>query len=136
MDIEKIKIIYDFQMKSLSETTNVLAKGMTFYLLILAAITGYIVSQDIPEEIKNRIFIIGIVTNIFALIAGIGLGYGIYKGIENVKKTLKILDKELWQVTEMEEYFNRGKRIVIIVSISCVSLLLFIMAYLIITRYY
>jgi hypothetical protein len=127
---EGLKIIVDFQYKSISELVNTLSKGMTYYLIIMAALTGYIVTQTINPEITKAIILIGIITNFFALLSGIVLALGIYKGIRYMKNTLLKIDPDNFETLNLESFFKGGRRIALLVSIFCSLLLISISFYL------
>ncbi len=127
---EGLKIIFDFQYKSISELVNTLSKGMTYYLIIMAALTGYIVTQTINPEIKSAIILLGIITNLFGLLSGLTLAIGIYKGITSLKNTLLKIDSDNYKSLKLESFFRGGRRMAFLVSLFCSLLLISISIYL------
>ena len=66
IEVEVLKAYCDLQWKAIREATDNLAKGGTFYLAIAAAITGYVLTQDLPQELRRLALVLGLALSIFA----------------------------------------------------------------------
>lgn len=66
---EALKMLLEVQQRTYWESAALLAKGMTFYLAIAAALMGYVLTQDLPASLKQRLVFGGLV--ITALFFGV-----------------------------------------------------------------
>ncbi len=74
---------------NISEASSAIQKGFTFYLAILVAITGYILSADTSNETKNAIFLIIVLISVIASICVAVVGWGVWIGLKEVAEVAK-----------------------------------------------
>lgn len=83
-----LETFYDFEYRALAETANMLSKGITFYLAILAAVVSYAFTQDLSPAQQRQFLVLGVFTSlVFALAAG-SVALGLYVGISDVENAL------------------------------------------------
>ena len=114
-----VQEIVDFMWKNISEASAALQKGITFYLAILAATTGYIFSANISDEKKFAVFIVALLISFFAAVSGAALGGGIWLGLKDIE--LAVSKGESNQAKNIYIKFIRRGRIVGIVIIVCMA---------------
>ena len=121
--LETLSQFCDFQWKALSNTASILSKGIAFYLAIIAAVTGYILTKQLSCEVKVMAVLAGSITSVIATIAGGSLAWGLNKGLRNLEITLMEMDKELFYKLQLNLFLVRGRRVIWIVS-GCAALVL------------
>lgn len=127
LDIEKLKMIHDFQLKSLIETVNFLLKLVTFYFALLAASVAYVFASIINTTIKE-IILTGIFgASILFSIAIISLSYGVITGLTDLNKGMLIIGKVEYKKMNLTNYFKRGIRVSYIVVFSCLGIIFVLM---------
>jgi hypothetical protein len=128
---EQYKIIQDFQLNTLKDAIGVLEKGISFFLIIMALLTGYIFGTKDPIPIHQQLCFIkaAIVTIIIVTIAVCALSIGIYKGLCELKETMQLMNKDVWHKIKIDSYMRRGILTTLIVIIAGVIFILTILAF-------
>lgn len=122
---EDIRLLYDFKYNALKETALVLAKGITFYITIFIGIIGYVLTRQDNEETTKNVALITIVCMSFAiLVAALSIIWGLAKGLKSLRDLLEISNPKLYKELDVYHLFKRGKRVIFMVFISCVTVLL------------
>ena len=130
-EFDRLKIIYDFQYDSLVQTTNILEKGFAFYLLLLAGSLGYLFSNvdNLHPKLVSIITDGMIVTTIFVMVSISVLIWGIIKGLQDLKQTLRLASGSYWSKTSIEAYFKRGFNSTITIGILATIILIFFLVF-------
>lgn len=103
------EIFVDFKTKTLIEVTNIVSKGATLYLAMLGLFAGYVVTQDISNEIKQLLLIISLTMSIIVIAVIAIISWGVYRGINNIENTLKSFHSEGFARAGMSDYFRDGR---------------------------
>ncbi|MFY0603822.1 MAG: hypothetical protein JXQ93_07715 [Flavobacteriaceae bacterium] len=123
---EDVRLVFDFQFDSIKETANVLAKGITFYLTIMAGLSWFIFTRkDTPEEIKMQFYAVCLAVwiSMCTLIAAGAIAYAIYRGLGSIRRLLEQNNMSLFYEVKLHSFINKGRWVVVGVIICCVLVL-------------
>lgn len=124
---QSLEIFVEFKTRTLIETANILSKGATLYLAMLGIFAGYLITQDILEEIRKILLIISLLSSIFIIIAIATTSWGIYRGMNNIEDTLKHIHNDAFYRAKMHEYFRDGRIVFwVVLATGFGSLLVFL----------
>lgn len=125
--VEDVRIIFDFQFDSVKETALVLAKGITYYLTIIAGLSWFIFTRENSiEDIKMQFYAVCLATwiSIITLGAAIVITYGLWKGLGSIKRLLKMNNEALFTAVKLYSFINKGRFVVIGVLAFCIFVLI------------
>jgi len=122
--LEDIKLLYDFEMKVVSESINILVKGLPIYGTILAALLVYFISRDYSIAIKRYIVIIEIIASINTMIIYYFLTKAILKGVHSIENTLKTNNIDLFRKLQIDQFIAKMKKSI---SLSLLLSLIYIL---------
>ena len=128
MDIEKLKLLHEFQRHSLTETVNLVLKLVTVYFALLAGSLAYVFSSSIDIALKNLILTGLFISSCLFIVSILALGYGVITGLSDIKKGMEEIGKTEYKKMNMNEYFQRGKNVTYIVLFSCTGIILTIIS--------
>jgi|GEM_PF-6266268 len=134
---EVVKVYCDFQKTAIIETASALSKGITYYFLIMAVLTGILLTQEgLAEELRSIVLIITILVSLLLAIAGLSIGYILYKGVKTLGNSLQRLDEVLFSELQMDEFITRGLRYsLVVLACSCLVLLAIVIGMCLIARH-
>jgi uncharacterized protein YktA (UPF0223 family) len=131
--LEKIKLLYEFQYNSIKEASGVLEKGISFFLLIIAALTSYIISskekETIDLELQLKLIAGAIITTVFVTVCVSAIAWGLFMGLKNLKQTLKFATQNVWNKTSIEKFINRGTYTTLLIGILGTFLMIIILGF-------
>ena len=122
------KIAIDFQLKCVFELGNYLVRGISFYLLIFAALFTFVFSQNLDKDVKNGIIYFMIILSIGLTIGTLFLLRIIYVGSRGLKKLLLELPVDQSIKDEIERFLTSGKFSFIGVAITLSIMWAFLVA--------
>lgn len=85
---------------------------MTFYLVIFAALMGYLLTKELPDDLKNAIMVVGVIVSFFAALACGSIGWGYQHGLRDLEKNYRLLNKDVFNELDASGFFKRGRRVV------------------------
>ena len=118
-------MIFDFQWKSLSESVQLITKGVGLYFFILLAIIGAIYNSKI-SGIELQI-VVGAIIAVSILFAPtmLFIAWGVIKGLKDLEASLRSICPDQFDSLGMIEYFRRG-RLAARVGTACAIFILLI----------
>lgn len=123
--LDGYKTIFDFQWKSLTESVQIIVKGVGLYFFTLLAIIGAIYNSKISgTELTIIISAITLISILFAPIM-LFMAWGIIKGLNDLEVSLRSICPSQFDAIGMAEYFRRG-RLAARVGIVCAIIILLI----------
>jgi len=124
----KLNLFFDFQYKSLTETVNFLVKAAgAFYVTIMIALIGYLVTQQVSESARKVIIISAILLTICVFFVGLIICWGVLLGIRDMRNTLKRYDENLFINCDLDSFFKRGRKVVLFSIIACFLVVILIL---------
>lgn len=125
---EDIKLIYDFEYDAVKETALVLARGITFYLTIMAGLSWLIFIQEVKSDSNMKLYAISVAIyiSLATLVAACFIGYGILKGLGSIQRLFELNNNNLFKELRVDSFIRKGKRVVIAVLLCCVAVLVFL----------
>lgn len=129
-----LKTYCDFQRVAIVETANALTKGITYYLIIMATLTGLILTQEgLSKEQQQLALYLSVVVSFFLAIAGASIYWALHKGVHELGQNLKALDDEMFAELQIDNFITRGLKhgLVVMVCSLCVLVTIIIGIYLI-----
>jgi hypothetical protein len=111
---DDIKLLYDFQMKVVTESINNVVKGLPLYLTILAVVIAYFFSSKVSIENQKFIVVVGVIASISLVISCALIGRTVLNGINLISKTLHRNNSEIYQELEIGEFVSKMKRSILI----------------------
>ena len=130
-NFDRLKVILDFQYDAIKEATSILEKGFSFYLIILAATLGFVMThaKDLNESFIGFYMMSVIMITFFVSICVCVMSWGVYSGLKDLKQTIKLISAELWDITTIKAFLNRGIFSTMIIgvfgSLSVIIILIF-----------
>jgi len=130
-EFEKLKLLYEFQYNAVKEAAAVLEKGVAFFLLIIGALTSYVISNknEIDIELQRKLILGAVIVTSFVTICVSLMAWGIYTGLKNVKHTLKIATKSIWALTNADGFMKRGTYTSLIIGLFGTALMIIILSF-------
>lgn len=102
------RCLCDFLLKTLTETANSCLKALAFYFAIMAALTGYIISQRISPFLRDLTFYVGGVVSLFAGVTSIAVAIGLHRGLRTYQRALRELDPKTFDRLDVGGFCRRG----------------------------
>lgn len=118
-----VKYYCDLQWNAITETATLFSKGVTFFLAIIAVLTGYIAGQKLSPEMQHLVLYLVVGVSAIATLGGVYVTWGLHKGLISFEHTSKQLDPRMFEVLEINRFFRRGRR-VLWFTIICAFLVL------------
>ena len=105
----------EFQWAALSSTSDALLRGATIYLLIVGALTGFLLTNAADMNDKTKITLIGVAvgaTLITSLIASL-LSLGYLLGLRTLEASYRELNPAVFSELQLGLFFRRGYLVVL-----------------------
>lgn len=116
----------EFLWQALKETANLIMKAMAFYLAIMAAVLGYVLSHSLAPSL--RIFAlctVVVITLLFAL-AVASVSWGLWTGVRDLQVAQEMLSPETFAQLGLPRFFRRARIVfwIIITTSLLISVIL------------
>lgn len=123
---EAHKFLFEFQWKSLTESVQLITKGVGFYILLLLAVIGAIYnSKLVGTELKFAVVAIVTITILFGPMI-IFIAWGVVRGIDDLENSLRKICPTQFEAAGMEKYFLRGRLAARVATGSAILILIVI----------
>lgn len=120
-DQEAAKLFYEFKYRTVMEAATKLTQFALIFFSISSLITAATVFNDFDEKTRELVFYsVLILVTAFAII-GIAIMYGVVTGLIQIRETLKVVSATTYKRLDMDAYFARGIRVLIVVSFASVA---------------
>jgi hypothetical protein len=116
--IDLQKFFIEIQQKSLWELWNLFAKGMAFYLAIIAVLMGYVITKNLPENSKALLLKICIGITIPFLIASAFSIWTLFKSADRLSEKIESLSTVIIQIENTGNFYTKLKWLIVIVAVS------------------
>ena len=122
---EGYQIIFDFQWKSLTESVQLISKGVGIYFFLLLAVIGAIYNSNISgTELQLIVGAIILISILFAPTM-LFIAWGVIKGLNDLEVSLRRCCPSQFDAIGMATYFRRG-RLAARVGTACAIIILMI----------
>jgi hypothetical protein len=101
----------EFLLKCLTETANALTKASAFYLAIMAALTGYLLSQRLSAQLRDLTFYIEAAVSLFAVVTGLAVAVGLHTGLTTYERALRKMNPQLFDELRIHAFCKRGRTV-------------------------
>jgi hypothetical protein len=122
------KFIFEFQWKALTESVQLIFRGIGIYFFLILAVVGAIYNSKITgTELQVAIGATIAVSVLFAPMM-LFIAWGVIKGLNDLESTLKKIHPAQFDAAGMDAFFSRG-RLAARVAMGCaITILLIIIA--------
>lgn len=104
------RLVVDLLQKTYWDGSNLVFKGTAFYIGILAALVGYVVTQRVPRKVAELTLYAGIVTSGLAVIAAISSGWTMYRCVNLLEKLMVQQKIEGLRDSDLPGLFSRWRK--------------------------
>jgi hypothetical protein len=123
-----VRYYCDLQWNAITETATLFSKGVTFFLAIIAVLTGYIAGQKLSSEMQRLVLYLVVGVSAIATTGGVYVAWGLHKGLISFERTSKQLDPRMFDILEINRFFKRGRRVLWFIMICAFLVLVSLIA--------
>jgi hypothetical protein len=111
-NIERRQVLHnqiEFLWQALKETADLLMKAIAFFLTVVAAILGYVLSHPVNPSFRTIAFrLIIIITTLFS-IAVASVAWGLWTGVRDLESAQEQLSPDVFTALRMNRFFSRAR---------------------------
>lgn len=123
--LDGYKFIFEFQWKALTESVQLIFRGIGIYFFLLLAVIGAIYNSKISgTELQVAIGATLAVSALFAPMM-LFIAWGVIMGLNDIETTLRKLHPTQFSATGMDKFFRRG-RLAARVAMGCAIAILLV----------
>jgi len=117
---KSFELFYEFKWRSITISIDLFTKLATYFFSFVAIVFGIILTNTFDERhVEVLVYTILAVSFLYVIIA-CAFGYGIFRGLQQLEKTLKAYDESAFEMLKTRQFIKRGIIIGVIVSVVCV----------------
>jgi hypothetical protein len=123
---QDLSALTEFLWQALKETANLLMKAVAFYLAIMAAILGYVLSHPVAPSIRIVALCTVVVNTLLFTIAVASVGWGLWTGVRDLQAAQEMLSADAVSQLGLPRFFTRARIVfwIIITTSLLISVIL------------